>query len=372
MIRFSQIRKYHILITGSSGFIGSKSVAALANRNHKICGIDIKSPSKFMFDISAKNPNIKLITADINNKESLMQTLNKYIDQNGNLDYIIHYASYWNYKLLDDIGNYQLNITSTKNLLDIANKYKIKRFIFASSVEALPSVGTNLDCFRADQHIHPYGWSKAVIENFLINNGNNGNNISIVRIGGVFSDWCELPPLYWLINRWSQDNILGRIIPGAGLTGIPFIHRDDLIELMEKIMDRNDRLDKCDIFMAAGVPKGSLEISTTHIKLFSIIRNQLGLNAKPVMVNKNIVKLGLLMENMIGMAPSEQAWMLRHVDSSNLDTEHIKCTAELLDWTQKIRIEDHLPFMLKSFVEQKEKWYELQIKRENHDYSYDE
>jgi len=42
-----------------------------------------------------------------------------------------------------------------------------------------------------------------------------------MRIGGVFSDWCELPPLYSLIRMWSRRGPIGRCIPGVAKRASP-------------------------------------------------------------------------------------------------------------------------------------------------------
>ena len=37
---------------------------------------------------------------------------------------------------------------------------------------------------------------------------------TVLRIGGAFSDWCELPPLYSLIKGWWGTSPLRRILVG--------------------------------------------------------------------------------------------------------------------------------------------------------------
>ena len=51
----------------------------------------------------------------------------------------------------------------------------------------------------------------------------------VLRVAGAFSDWCELPPLYSLIKRWSGRGPSSRLVPGRGSSGFPYIHRDDVV-----------------------------------------------------------------------------------------------------------------------------------------------
>jgi len=121
-------RRYHILVTGSSGFLGSKTMANLSIKN-KICGIDLKMPSR-----SFESKNINFIQGDIT--KNLDQELNTYTKTNGPIDFIIHYAAFWDYKLGSDEKYNQNNVLGTINMYKLAKKYSVKRFIFASSVEA--------------------------------------------------------------------------------------------------------------------------------------------------------------------------------------------------------------------------------------------
>jgi len=355
------------LITGSSGFIGSRTVLNLCGIN-KICGIDIRDPS----EILKKNVSFDttLLNIDMNNHDELNETMDNYIDKNGAFDYIIHYATFWNYEP-GNVDKYTDTIKYTMQLYNLAKKYHTKGFIFASSVEVLPSIlnERKSDTFDRKIHIHPYGWSKIMIEKYLMNNANNEYpKVSVLRIGGVFSDWCELPPLSWLINRWSQKNILGRLIPGKGNTGIPFVHRDDLIKFIEEIINKHDRLNNYNIFMVSN-PHSKYEMSTTHNKLFPLIRNNLGLEGDPIYVNLHIVKLGLMIEHMIGRHPPEQLWMMYHIDCDNLDKDNIR---EILEWMPQYPIEECLPRMLRLFHERSAAWDKFQNQRENHNYSYHE
>jgi nucleoside-diphosphate-sugar epimerase len=340
-----------ILVTGSSGFIGSRSVIKLASKNHKIYEIDWRSPSDELKSI-AQNRDINLITMDINDHIEL-----KKIMSHNCFDTIIHYAAHWNYKIDYDDMYQKTNIEATKQLHELACQSHVKNFIFASSVEALPYLNHNV----YQNGMHPYGWSKAVIEKYF---EASQMKISIMRIGGVFSDYCELPPLWWLIRRWSQNNIMGRIIPGCGLTGIPFIHRDDLIDMIITILNHSHDLKPINIFMVANYFKYH-GIPTTHEKLFSIIRNKMKLIDKPIFINKYLVSLGLVLEKMIGMNPPEQLWMMDKIDQTNTDFENIKLC---WDWRPKHHIEECLVDMLEKYKEQESEWLLKQSKREFHDY----
>lgn len=109
-----------VLITGSTGFVGTEVVKQLLDCGKKVTGLSHKS-------IEDRIPYIK---ADITDYKKLMTALD-----NKSFDYIMHIAS-----LPGDTGNpvemINMNINGTQNILEFARKTKIKKFILASSISA--------------------------------------------------------------------------------------------------------------------------------------------------------------------------------------------------------------------------------------------
>ncbi len=65
----------------------------------------------------------------------------------------------------------------------------------------------------------------------------------IVRIAAVFSDWCEYPPLYALLNNWMSGRLLeSRLLAGRGQSAIPYIHVQDLAQFFLRVLDRHQSL----------------------------------------------------------------------------------------------------------------------------------
>ena len=111
----------NILITGSSGFIGSHLVEELSKKDKIFCILRNKNKIHLF-----KLKNIKPIFCDLANKILLKKELDHY-----SFDIVIHLA----YEGLgkDSKKIYIKNLTLTKNLLDCITEKKIKHFIFMSS-----------------------------------------------------------------------------------------------------------------------------------------------------------------------------------------------------------------------------------------------
>ena len=116
--------KKTVLITGGSGFIGSHVADKLTEKGFDVIIFD-KKKSNYL------KKNQLFIKGNILNFKQLERSVKR-------SDYVYHFAglSDLNEAVKKPIETVKLNIFATVKLLDLCIKYKIKRFIHASSVYA--------------------------------------------------------------------------------------------------------------------------------------------------------------------------------------------------------------------------------------------
>jgi nucleoside-diphosphate-sugar epimerase len=191
-----------------------------------------------------------------------------------------------------------------------------------------------------------------------------------MRIGGVFSDWCELPPLYSLIRLWARRGPLGRCLPGRGQTGFPFIHRDELVRFVRRVLERDDRLGAHEVLFA------SEDGCVCHEDLFGPIRRLSGnsLTASPIRVPPALVRLFLYLKlaaNSLTLRRTyEQPWMLTYVDRPlRVDTS---ATRRKLDWAPRPEygILHRLPVLMEKYREHRRLWLSRNHRRNEGRYQY--
>ncbi len=151
-----------ILVTGGCGFIGSHIVDAYIDMGHSVVIIDNLSTG----DINNLNPRAIFHEEDIRNRE-----IEKIFEQE-KFDVINHHAAQINVRTSMDnpLFDAHVNILGSLNLLHLATKYRIKRFIFASSGGAVygePLQFPITENFPI-QPSSPYGISKTTVEKYLM------------------------------------------------------------------------------------------------------------------------------------------------------------------------------------------------------------
>lgn len=131
---WNKLQNHSLLLTGASGLIGTMLVDVLMAKNEKeqlncqiyAVGRNEKKAKKRFVDYW-ENPYFRFVAMDVN----------KSIQFEENIDYIIHAASNTHPKLYasDPVGSLMTNLEGTYNLLEYGRTHNLKRMLFLSSVE---------------------------------------------------------------------------------------------------------------------------------------------------------------------------------------------------------------------------------------------
>ena len=174
-----------ILVTGGAGFIGSHTVVELQNAGYEVVVVDNLSNSSpksldRVKEITGKD--VKFYKADILDRRDLEN-----IFKTESIEACIHFAG------LKAVGEsvakpweyYNNNITGTLTLLDVMKQYGCKNIIFSSSATVYGDpveIPITENCPKG-QCTNPYGWTKSMLEQILmdIHKADNVWNIVILR-----------------------------------------------------------------------------------------------------------------------------------------------------------------------------------------------
>ena len=242
------------LVTGGLGFLGSHLADELIKQNHSVTILDKVSP------ISKLNKKIKFIKADLLNKKKTELAVR-------NQDIIFHYGglSGINESMVNPLNTTEYNIIGTIRLLDLCLKYKIKRFIFASTVYVNSEQGSF------------YKSSKRAAEDFIEEYKKKYNlEFTILRFGTVYG------------LRASKENSIDKIIDVA-LKKKKIIYKGNKKNIREYVNVK----DAAKIALKTMNKKYAnkyVQITgnkkTSVVKALKIVKKELGFNSKIVFQNK--------------------------------------------------------------------------------------
>ena len=172
--------KKNILITGGCGFIGSNFIYRLLNLKHNIIIIDnfstgyIENLNELKKKSKKKNIKIYFFNFNLRKKKKLEKIFAKF-----DIDYIFHFAAFTSVEksIKNPKSFLSNNIESTKSLLNLVKKYKVKYFIFSSSAAVYGNIKftSNIIENAKLKPINPYGLSKLICEKKILKQAKKNN-----------------------------------------------------------------------------------------------------------------------------------------------------------------------------------------------------
>lgn len=247
--------KKYILVTGSSGFIGSHIVDSLLKSNHNLILYDFNK-SKYL-KTYRKNKKYKFI--EYTSKHKDFNNLKKITK---NCFCVFHFGaiSDINYAQDNPIETIQKNIIFTYNLLESCKINKINKLYFSSSI------------YVNTQYGGYYRISKEACEK-LISEFCEKNNIfyTILRFGSIYGERATLSNSITSILYQAKNKKIYR--EGTGNEIRNFIHIKDTVKLCMKLFDNYKNNNK--YYMVIG--KYPIKISNLLKKIKKLYNNKIEL-----------------------------------------------------------------------------------------------
>jgi len=252
-----------IFITGSEGFIGRELISQCQKQGIEVVGVDSKKgsrPNFYQADIRSKNI-VELIPEGV--------------------DAVIHLAALSSDTDCKDRASecFDINVMGTLNLIETAEKKKVKQFIFASSEWVYDNCSKdeikNEESFiNVLNHNSEYALSKIVSEVNLRQKYQHGFcPVTILRFGIIYGQrldgWSAVESLFYAVKSKDEvrvgslktgrcfihvSDIASGIIKSIGLTGFNIINLagnrlitlGEMIETSQKILRKNPKIIETD------------------------------------------------------------------------------------------------------------------------------
>ena len=211
-----------IFITGGTGYIGAHLLKRLADSGEKI-HVLVRSEKKAT---NIKHSNVAIFEGDIMNKDSIrdaMQGCNK----------VYHLAAFAKVWAKDPKIYFDINVTATVNILEVAQELEVSKVIVTSTAGVYgASVSDDITetYVRDFDFFNEYESSKAISESRIKDFVIAGLDVSIVSPTRVFGPYLFGQPqsVTQLIHKYVKGN--WRIIPGDGTKIGNYVFVDDVID----------------------------------------------------------------------------------------------------------------------------------------------
>ncbi len=248
-----------ILVTGGAGYIGSHTAVELLNSNHEVVIVDnfVNSNPEALNRIKKiSNKDFKFYELDVCDKQALSEIFSQ-----NKIDAVIHFAG------LKAVGEsvetpiryYQNNLISTLALLQCMDEHSVKQLVFSSSATVYgnpKSVPIKETDPIGDALTNPYGKTKYMIEEILMDLNNTNNNWQLTSLryfnpagahesGLIGEDPNDIPNNLMpyisqvAVGKLKELSIFGNDYPTKDGTGVrDYIHVVDLAKAHVSAIDK--------------------------------------------------------------------------------------------------------------------------------------
>lgn len=234
-----------VMITGSSGLIGTRIAAALAGE-YQLVGLDVEPPE-------SGPTNAAFIECDLTDDDSVQRALWQVAEERGRrLASVVHLAAYYDFSGEPSPLYDELTVEGTRRLLHGLQDFEVEQFVFSSSLLVMkPAVeGEVISEASPVDAAWDYPESKVAAEE-LIQAARGEIPAVILRLAGVYDEDCHSVPISQQIARIHQKQLESYFFPGNADHGQAFVHLDDLVEAVVQAIARRGELSGYEVLLIA-------------------------------------------------------------------------------------------------------------------------
>lgn len=335
-----------VLITGSSGFIGSALIRKLSER-YRVVALDRPGPPD-------PPPPAEVIDFDLGSDEAVTEALAQVRRlAGGRIASVVHLAAYYDVSGDPNPLYDKVTVQGSRRLIDALQDFEVEQFVFASSMLVHKPTSSPDERVSENSPIEP-GWpypeSKVRTEE-LLRDRRGSIPVVFLRIAGVYEDEGRSPFLAEQIARIYEHRLSSHFYPGMLCAAQSFVHRDDLADAVRAVVDKRRELpEELPLLIGEPDPPGYAEIQ-------DIVGTQLhGEGWRTVRIPQPLAKAGVVLQNeVLGSDQFIQPWM---VDSSSdhyvLDVSRAR---SLLGWEPRHSLKETLPKMVAALKRDPTGWY---------------
>lgn len=340
-----------IIVTGSNGRIGDAVMRRFAGRFEDVVGFDRKAPQP-------APPGCVYVAVDITSEESVRGGLRTIREHHGaHVASVIHLAAYYDFFGKPSPKYEEITVQGTGRLLRGLRElgFQVEQLVFSSTmlVHRPAEPGQLID---EDWPIEPtwaYPASKVRTEQ-LIRDERGDIPAVLLRISGVYDDLCHSIPLAQQIQRIYERDLTSRLYSGSTAHGQAFLHMDDLVDAIERVVERRAELPP-ELPLLLGEPE-ALSYDELQHTMARLIHGESLETVEIPSALAPLAKAGAwVLDHVPGQESFVKPWMIdRANDHYALDVTRART---LLGWEPQRSLRETLPKMVAALAADPLGWY---------------
>lgn len=322
-----------------------------AGRFPTVVGFDRKSPAP-------PSPGCVNVPVDVTSDASVRDGLAAIREHHGqHITSVIHLAAYYDFLGGASPMYQEITVRGTERLLRGLREleFEVEQFVFSSTmlVHRPASPGQFIDEDWPIEATWEYPASKVRTEQ-VIREARGEIPAVLLRISGVYDDFCHSIPLAHQIQRIYERQLTSHLYSGSTAHAQAFLHMDDLVDAIERTVDRRTELPP-ELPILLGEPEALTydELQHTFARLIQDKDWETLEVPRPL---APLAKVGAwVLSRVPGGDPFIKPWMIdRASDHYVLDVSRART---VLDWEPTRSLRETLPKMVAALQADPRGWY---------------
>ena len=343
-------RKPVVLVTGSTGLIGTAIINALSP-DYQIIGLDLRRPAEVA-------SGTDFVTCDLTKDRSVSMALRTIRQRYGpEIASVIHLAAYYDFSGEPSPMYETLTVQGTSRLLKALAAFRVEQFVFSSTILVMAPSESDSEPLEESSPLEPEPWdyprSKMRAEDKIRRERGNIPAV-ILRIAGVYDEYGHAVPIAQQISRIYQKELESYFFPGDADHGQAFIHLEDLVTCVRKVIEHRADLDPVEAFL----------IAEQDLMSYRELQNEIGRlihgeEWTTLWIPKLMAKAGAWAKSQVGEESQTfiKPWMIDLADDHY--PVSIRHAREKLNWEPKHRLRDTLPEIIGHLKADPKKWFRV-------------
>ncbi len=334
-----------VIITGSTGFIGSALVHKLSSR-FGLVGFD-------RIASHAPPPQAECVCIDLTSEEGVKGAFERVrIAYGPRIASVIHLAAYYDLSGEPSPLYEEITVRGTERLLQHLKEFEVEQFVFSSTmlVHAPTKPGQPITERSALDPRWPYPMSKVETE-ALIRERHGKIPIVVLRLSGVYDDWGHNAFLAQQIARIYERQLLAQLFPGNVHHGQAFVHLEDVCDALLQLIEKRKQLPP-ELVLLLGEPETMTydEVQRTVSRLLH------GEEFETKQIPKALARTGAWLEDeVLDEEPFIKPWMVEFADDHyELDITRARTS---LGWNPRQTLRGTLPKTCAALKSDPRRWY---------------
>lgn len=339
-------RRPTVLVTGAGGFIGTALVDRLGE-SHDVVALDRSAPAQ-------PAACAEFVGMDIGCDDSVRAALERVRVAHGTrIASVIDLAAYFDLSGEPDPRYDTVTVEGTQRLIRALRTLYVEQFVFMSTmlVHAASGHDARIDEDSPLDRRFPYRASKIRAE-AMLRDEHADIPLVLLRPAGVYDERCHAAFLSHQIARIHQRRLTSHVYPGDLLAGQPYLHLDDLIDALLRVVERRHDLP----------PEAALLLAETDVMSFGEIQQRVGLllhgeQWQTSTIPKSVASTGAwLQDKVLDEDPFIKPWMVE-VSSDHYRVD-IRRATRLLGWKPTHTLRRTLPDIVAALRADPLGWYD--------------